>query len=156
MNQVSKSLYRDPFLARMAQDSQKTHLIRLWWQYRQITEVHKSWSKCLKLAGWVDEHGWCMNQVSKSLYRDPFLAYIVRDSQKCTLLHCGSNMAKSRKFTKVGQNLSNSLGGYRSMGCARIRCRNPYISISSAPTAVPIRKNALYYTIVPMYPNQEV
>merc|ERR1712121_235823 len=108
------------------------------------------------MGGWVEEHGWCMNQVSKSLYCEPFLVCIALDSQKCTLFHYGSNTAKSRKFTKVGQNASNSLGGYRSMGFARIKCRNPYISISSVHTAVPIRRNALYYTIVPMYPNQEV
>merc|ERR1712121_55107 len=89
----------------------KIHLFTLWQQYSQITEVHKSWSKGFKLAGWVEEHRWCMNQVSKSLYRDPFLAYIARDSPKCTLLRYDSNIVKSRRFTKVGQNASNSLGG---------------------------------------------
>merc|ERR1712121_108634 len=85
-------------------------------QNGQIRAVHKSWSKCLKLAGWVEEHGWCTNQVSKSLYRDPFfLTYIAQDSQKCTLLRYGSSKAKLRKFTRVGQNASKLLGGERSI-----------------------------------------
>merc|ERR1712033_68950 len=82
----------------------KMHLITLWQHYSQITEVHKRWSKCFKLAGWVEEHGLCMNLVSKSLYRDPFLTDIARDSQNCTLLYYGRNLAESRQFTKVGQN----------------------------------------------------
>ena len=62
----------------------KMHLMTQCLRYSQITAVQKSWSKGFQLAGWVEERAWWMNQVSKSLYHDPFFAYSTVELRKCT------------------------------------------------------------------------
>ena len=79
----------------------KMHLITQCLRYSQITAVHKCWSKELKLAGWVGKHGWCMNQVSKSLYRHPFFTHSAFALRKCTLFRNSTNVAESGKLEKL-------------------------------------------------------